>query len=274
MIEEGISKDSIKVTDLINSDLLISVNENQTKLSIRNSKGILSLFQEWDIKESESLWDLLSFSAADLNTCKSINILTHSEKYSIVPAEFYSEENNKDFLAQLILINNSLPVVSEYVKSANAYLIYQPFYTVVELLKNCPQQTKLQHHAGIFIQFEQERIQSDNYEVFIHFEVNSFNCIVFKEKKLIYSNNQSFITASDAIYFLLSIFQKIKLDTNEQVIIISGKIMPYSELYNTIFRFINKVGWFTSPASTLIDVKEDTAVPHLFSDLIRLSACV
>ncbi len=274
MIEEGISKNLNKQTDLINSDLLIAFTENKYKISVRDPQGILSLFQEWDLRESDTIWNLMLINSTDLDSCKSVNILTHSDIYTIVPAELYREENKKDFLAQLCLINNSLPVIAQTIKSSDAYIIYQPSITLFKLLKECPAQTKLFHHAGIFIEYEQERNRSDFNEVFIHFETNVFNCIVFKDKQLVYSNNQNFYSASDAVYFLLAIFQRINIDPNEQIVVLSGEVMPYSDLYNTIYRFIKNVEWFNVSVDPKIKYMENTSSPHLFSDLIRLSACV
>ncbi|HMG14331.1 MAG TPA: DUF3822 family protein [Saprospiraceae bacterium] len=272
MIEESISKDSIKASDLINSDLFISFNGTQSKLSVRKKDGILGNFQEWTFKESENILDLLSLGNADLEICKSIHLLTHFDQYTLIPAKFYDNSHNKDFLAQLSVLDNTLPIRADFIELVNAFIVYQLSSNELEFLKIWPKQTKVHHHAAIFIQYQLERIRSNKPEVYIHFEENNFNCIIFIDKQLVYSNNQGFYSASDAIYFILAIFQQLQLNTNEEPVIISGRIMPFSDLHNSILRFIKNVQWFTT-TEFKSNIIEDSNFPHLFSDLIRLSAC-
>lgn len=274
MIEESVLKNSIKQSDLVGSSLFISNAGTQLKLLIKNKQAKVCHAQEWTLQERDSIWDLLSLKASDLQLCHQIHVLTHFENYTLVPEALYSQSNQKDYLNQLTVIDNTLPVVADYIKSAKAYLVYQVSQNVLDFLKECPQHAILHHHAAIFIEYHQEKLISQPSEVYIHFEENLFNCIVFVNNQLVYSNNQSFLSSSDAIYFILAIFQRLGLDPNEQTIIISGRIMPYSDLYNTIMRFILNVQWFESNEDINISLQEDSSIQHLFSDLIRLSACV
>lgn len=274
MIEESVLKNSIKHSDLVGSSLFISNAGTQLKLFIKNKQGEISHAQEWTLQEKDSIWDLLSLKASDLQQCQSIQVLTHFETYTLVPEALYSPSNQKDYLNQLTVIENTLPVVADYIKSVRAYLVYQVSQNVLDFLKECPQHAKLHHHAAIFIEYQQESLKSQPSEVYIHFEENLFNCIVFVDNQLVYSNNQSFLSSSDAIYFILAIFQRLGLDPNEQPIILSGRIMPYSDLYNTIMRFVLNVQWFELNEEINLSLQEDTSTQHLFSDLIRLAACV
>ena len=274
MVEEGILKNIIESNDLINADLFIAVSTNSYKFGIAKSRNNLSILEEINISPQTNIWDQLSISPIDLNKCQDINIVTHSEVYTLVPAALYDEDHKIDYLLQLTNIENNVPVISDFIKEIDSYLIYQPSFKVLSLLNESPFLTRIHHHAAIMIKYEFTRVRSFQAHVYIHFENNCFNCVVIKNRQLIYSNSQKFVTASDAIYYILSIYQHNQLDPEEVELLISGKIMPYSELHNTLLRFIQKVEWFRTPPEVIMGSSGISRSDHLFADLIRLSLCV
>lgn len=101
---------------------------------------------------------------------------------------------------------------------------------------------EFQHiHTNLLQHFINRSAANGNREFFVHVAANHFEIIIIQNKKLLFFNSYEYQTPQDFIYYILFVMEQLKMDTQEQLVQLVGKINEQSELYHTVYRFIRNV---------------------------------
>ncbi len=128
------------------------------------------------------------------------------------------------------------------ISSSQMENIYVPYVAFNNYLLDKFGGFDFQHiHTNLVQHFISKSINNGTKEFFVHIGLNHFEIVIIENKKLIFFNSYEYQTPEDFIYYILFVFEQLKLNPQEQIIQLVGKIDKESELYQIVYKFIRNV---------------------------------
>jgi len=92
---------------------------------------------------------------------------------------------------------------------------------------------------------------------------NHFEIIVLQENKLLFFNSFEYQTPQDFIYYVLFVYEQLKLDTNNDTLHVFGMIDNQSDLYALAYTYIKNIT-FVKPTinSSVFNISDEIAQKH------------
>ena len=98
------------------------------------------------------------------------------------------------------------------------------------------------HYASLLINKFKQKCNVDNKKnIFLNFHHESFDIIVFNEKKLEFYNNFKCNSKEDNLYYILFIFSQLNLDTEKNKVACTGEISLSSGKYELLYKYIRNI---------------------------------
>lgn len=195
---------------------------------------------------SEVYFDLFDFNEQEFNRLISSEdffnftynknlFLVNSPYFTLVPSEFYDEDN----LDQLVTFNIQLPsgnliFKSEFIEKFDLYLVFAYPKTLENSLKKN------------FINFDVKFYLSKLFSTLI----NGFYCHVgeenimisfVKDDQLQFFNSFNYQSPEDVVYNILNVYQQLGLLSDKEALILSGKVSQDSSLFHLIFKYVKEI---------------------------------
>lgn len=102
---------------------------------------------------------------------------------------------------------------------------------------------RIRHHASAFIEsmmvFSKHNMLPK--QVFINVHATFFDMLVTENGVLLFYNSFAYKTAEDFIYFVLFVYEQLKLSPENNGIILSGGIMKNSGLYDLLYKYVRNI---------------------------------
>ena len=102
---------------------------------------------------------------------------------------------------------------------------------------------RIRHHASAFIEsmmvFSKHNMLPK--QVFINVHAAFFDMLITENGGLLFYNSFAYKTAEDFIYFVLFVYEQLKLSPENNGIILSGGIMKNSGLYDLLYKYVRKI---------------------------------
>lgn len=179
---------------------------------------------------------------------KTVNFYFASENNTLVPLDFFDKKNSKDFYNNNHTLNNGEEVQFNFIEHLQIYNLYSIPSILINFLVNLFPEVRLFHSTTSFLVYfvnYSKKISSQQKVIGINFNKSSFDIVVLKNQKISFYNSFNFKTDEDAIYFLLSVFKKLDLDSKRQEIYAQGEIEHGSKLYQYLLNFIPNTKFVT-----------------------------
>ena len=228
----------------------LQVNNGYTKLNLSEALASEELFKSRFKKVLISCFDL---------------------PYTIVPTAFFDETKKAEFLQFTTLIGKQDVFLHDEIHSIESKLIY----SIDESIKNILDKFFPNHHL---ICGTTQLIQSflpskkNKQSALIHFRKNAFD-LLLHQKKIIFCNSFSIITAEDVLYFLLSSIELNQFNPSEMEVFISGEIEKDSIWMKMIKKYFQTISYVTINDFQSDLLPFETDKQHQFSQLFNLSHC-
>ncbi len=177
----------------------------------------------------------------NLKTAENLKILWLSQKSVIIPKAFYQEEKQFQLLNFNTEINSDTDKILVNKLKTDDYNIFSVnkslFNLINDNIKSCKiynQGTLLIHSALFSNSSDKIKLQLDATNFFI-------DIVVSKKTKLIYRNTFIYKSASDLVFFVLNIFDKLKINIDKTEVYISGTIDSASPEIALLKNYIKKI---------------------------------
>ncbi len=217
-IELSLSGFSYSILDT-NTNTFIGFEHYGFKSPSNGYPGIIKIIK--DIKNKN---ELLS------KPYKNTYVLFTNEKSTLIPLELFREDKKETYLKFNHPITKEDIVLFEKLFNLKACNIFAVSGQLKEFLEKEFPGTKLGHHSGSLI--ENIIFQNNEKENNIYLHVSQdyyFDILFVKGKRLEFYNNFSYQNAEDFVYYILYVFQQLKLDTEKQKFTVLGNISKQSE---------------------------------------------
>jgi len=110
-------------------------------------------------------------------------------------------------------------------------------------------------------------------KIYLNIHSNIVQIVLMNGSKLIFSNNFSFLSEKDLLYYVMLVFDQFKLSPKEVTISLSGHVIKDSEIYKSLYKYIQTLEFNNTSPSISFGENFQGTPPHFFFDLFSLSLC-
>ncbi len=215
----------------------------------------------------DNIW--LEESTLSLSYSK-VQVAFAGPHYTIVPSRLYSEPDKAQYLLPLKTpATVSENIFADIVPSVDSQLVYSLPTDVVAFFKTTYNgKAQLYHAFSSLIEIYSKKAGAGK-EVFLNIRNHTVDAFFFDNKELIFSNQFTFQSDKDFLYYILLIFDKFQLNQMEVPVNISGTLSPDSTIYSQLYKYIQYLYFIDLPTSFSQDTDLQQHPGHLFFDVLH-----
>ncbi len=199
-----------------------------TPLNISNEKLIARHLKEW--LETE---DFLR------NPFKEVSVFIFSEKFTIIPNEFFSDEYSGDLASVLFEQNTDYTLIENKVESINAHLHFPVLTKIFEVLQLYFTNAQYFHPLTKLLQIPLF-INKRNRSVIITFK-NYFYLIVLRNNHLLLANSFQISHHNDLVYNIINTFQQLETARSETDLFIADVFTDNTEIIRLLKPYFENI---------------------------------
>lgn len=202
-------------------------------------------------------------------------VLFDTPKYTFIPSSFFDEATKEE----LFKFNHSLErnecLITNYLFSNSNYVVFSiPNYIKKWVEEKMPN-AKIYHQSVPFVEeimLNTKAIgQQDTIYTNIH---HSFIDIAFiKNSSLQLFNSFDIQSMNDFQYFLLNIYDQLKISPTDVPIVFSGFVRKNDEKVEQIKKFIKHLRFFSKPLHFHYSFHFENVEEHYFTNMLNLYQC-
>ena len=205
----------------------------------------------------------------------SVSVMVVSDKSTMVPLPLFIEQNIEKYFEFNHGLTDGDVLKYNKLKQSDAVIIY-PVPSVLEkiILARFPN-AKFYNQAKPFI----EKILIDNKnkgnetKVFVNVQREFFDILVINQTKIELYNSFRYKTESDFAFFILYVFDQLKLNPEETRLSICGEIPKDSPQAELIKTFLKEVSFEKYSTQSLYSYTLANVPAHRFYNLLNLYHC-
>ena len=246
------SNNQIKSTT---KDLSIQINLNGLSFCILNTENNniehleQILFPE--LKNTETVLDAVKHifnTHTELHQNFNNVTLTHQNIWqTLVPKALFNESLLTDYLKYNTKILKTDFIAYDELVNNEIVSVYIPFTNINNYVFDNFGSFTYKHQSTILIEsLELENKHNYNTKVYINFNTNSIDLIIFKAGKLELYNSFETFTQEDVIYYILFTFEQLQLNPETVDVSVIGIITEDDVNYNILYKYIRNVEIFKS----------------------------
>ncbi|MCD6565761.1 MAG: DUF3822 family protein [Bacteroidales bacterium] len=206
---------------------------------------------------------------------KSSSYFYITDKSTLVPSPLF----NKDKIKEYLMFNHPLEehnkIFYNQIKNAGTYTVYSIPVNICEILDKQFPGIKNYHQSVPFI--EQILLKNQpgefDFSAFINVTPGIFDIAVSQSKKLILYNQFRFRNENDFIYFVLNIFEQLKLSPEKTLLLLSGEITKTSKYYESLKKYIKSIRFEKRDNQFTYSYTFNQIAEHTFIPLQNLYSC-
>ncbi len=153
-------------------------------------------------------------------------IICFTEKFTIVPGEFYNFEKQNNIASFVIGNQQGYKVSDNYLPSVRGNLIFSIPETLLAVINEKFPNHHLLHPLTNIIHKLQEMNTVEKKDMMLLFGKKHFLLLLFMNGELLVANSYPFKHPNDVLYYVFSVLEKSKISRNEVNLITAGEIMP------------------------------------------------
>jgi len=243
-----------------------------------NFSSYLALINDKEIIQIQTLEhnssDSHNFSEDDFNSFSSVlqeftnfTVLYNAPKDTLIPTQSFDKSLAEKYIKFNFQSIDNETVLFDDIKNLDivqVYTIKNPFLQFFNA--KYPHCIIRNRKSALIEQVYQHAAQNEH--VYINTNNNSFDCIVIREKKLIFANTFTFNTAQNYIFYLMHTLKTLALNPETIQLYLSGSIESDSAIYNYIYKYVRHIQFIEKPEH--IAYKSDDLPFHYFYNLLIL----
>ncbi len=201
---------------------------------------------------------------------KTVQVAFAGPHYTIIPNRLYSEPDKAQYLLPLktpAIVSESIFV--DAVPSVDSQLIYSFPTDVVTFFKTTYDGKAQLHHSFSSLIDIYSKKAGTGKEVFINIRNYTVDAFFFDNKELIFSNQFSFQSDKDFVYYIMLLFDKFQLNQMEVPVTISGTLSADSKIYSQLYKYIQYLYFIDLPTAFSQDADLKQHPAHLFFDVLH-----
>jgi hypothetical protein len=215
---------------------LLSSTDNELKKSLNTQ---FSGKQQYDILLDNLKKSLLDF---DIKNVLDVKLIVNNKLSVLVPDEIFNKKLSIEYLKfNSEIFSNDTSEVDD-LSELNAKNIYVPYININNYLIDTFGSFEFYHYSSLFIKKVYKKIDCENcISFYASVRHNLLNLVIFKGRKLYYSNTFEYQTKEDLLYFLLFVMEQNKLVNNKTKIKLIGEKEDTNHHYTYLSKFVKNI---------------------------------
>ena len=204
---------------------------------------------------------------------KGSRLIFTSRKSTLVPDPLFNKENLKDYFSFNHALNDGIEqVIYNRIRNAEAYVVFAIPKYLPEIISKYLPSARLFHQSTPLIEniFLNRRNKKDQVTVYLNVSRSLFDIVVINNKKLSLYNCFSYRDESDLIYFVLYVFEQLKLDPEKTELYLSGIITRRSSHYENLRKYIKLIHFDSLNPQFTYSYTFNEIPSHTFLNLLNL----
>lgn len=255
------------IEDLHSSRLSVQVSLNGLSFLVLNPEvGKTIFFKEKKLIHSTTpeellmeLEELISENKILQNNFSEVAVTYSTAIYSLVPISLFDEAKASEYLKfnSKILANDY--IAHDVLENQEIVVVYVPFMNINNYLFERYGSFNYYHSISVLLKTILEKEKYSLPKMYLHFQQNSFDCLVLKNGTLQLCNTYSYKTAEDFIYYTLFCMEQLKLDPETLPVLLCGDIRKNDDTYKIAYTYIRDIEFVGSEMTSLkIEGEEET----------------
>jgi hypothetical protein len=275
--------EALKQADFTQFNLIFQVARDSASFCIFNSENRKFMSVESvEFEGAEPFQNLSalirSFSAEHQvlsRQFKSVQILYESNQSSLVPAPLFDEKEKESYSRFSFAGTDDHDILFDSIKNLDSYNLY----LIPKVLKNTLAEIFPEHnltsHSSILIEslLIMHRNSSDLKRIFINVRKFHLDIVIMDGRKLLYFNTFNYRSKEDFIYFVIFVMDQLKLNPEENELILSGFIDKNSKIFETIYKYVRIVSFQPRPNAFNYSYIFSDIPSHYYSNLFNFPLC-
>jgi len=207
---------------------------------------------------------------------KSVAVLFVTCNSVMVPDPLFKKESLKDYFDFNLDLPESQSIQSTKIERADSWSLFPVQTDILNILKDQFQNLNIFHQSAPFINniLSNFKNTDESTQTYVHLYGKFFDLVVFDKQKLQLYNCFSYRHVNDLLYYILYVFDQLKLPAESTTLLLSGKVTRQSSFFENLRRYVKKVDFakrdpFFKYSYTFSKVPE-----HTFLNLLNLYPCV
>lgn len=250
----------------------ILCSENGLSFSLLNKeKNKYVLIGHYKLSLDEPFEHLFEFLDRFDQIPDDVSLAFVDQRYTLIPKEIFNEADKDSYLKFLIkkpigpadhIILGEQVLVFESLENRFSWLFERIPH--IRLLNNA--QVNLQSH------FQQKAVNASFVSVQIFYE--TIEVCVQQKGKLTLLNTFNYSKQEDFLYFVLSVFDQLKLDPLETDLYLSGTLLKKGEEHQSLKQYIKNIHWDKKPEAYFYSYTFNAQEDHYNVSLFNQHLCV
>ena len=203
------------------------------------------------------------------NDFQEVRVLFSNELYSLVPEQWFREENASDYLKFNARILETDFVAQDTLAEEGLVNVYIPFTNINNYFFDRYGEFEYQHCISVlvreFLKINQD--QKSGTRVYLNRNTSGYDLIIIRKNKLLFTNSFMCDTKEDFIYYLLFTAEQLELDPEEFELILLGNITENSDYYNITYTYIKNISFLKTSFGYNFDLKTNVPKGYKFFTL-------
>lgn len=203
-----------------------------------------------------------------------VKLAVKSQHFTVVPSTYFSAENAAHYLTLATgTPSNKYSINHHLFKELEAVMVFGAEKQLVERLRSTypSQDVGIISQGSAFVEGVQ-RVDAGSYyrSMYLLVDRRHVSVVVMEDRKLILYNRFAYQTSDDIVKYILTVFQKLKMDQNETKVTVWGNIPEQSDQYAALYRYIRELTYGTKPNFLKFSHVFDEAPDHQYFDLYSM----
>lgn len=210
--------------------------------------------------------------------CSSSSIVWVHNSAMLVPSAFFSQELLRDYLTHQNLMKPGERPSSDFIKNNDCYSIYAADSNDYYVLKEKYPHAVFRHHSSIFVEYllalHPPQAGYNKNEVHVYVFPGYMDVVALQAGELILYNRYYIQTANDFTYFLLWVYEELKLKTEDTSCIFYGDITEKSDMYGLALKYIKNIRMAEKTTRFSFASKLEKLPAHSYYSLFMQYLCI
>ncbi len=197
------------------------------------------------------------------DTFSNISVVYSTAVYSLVPAPLFDETKASEYLKfnAKILANDYM--AHDLLEPQNLVVVYVPLMNINNFFFEKYGSFNYYHSISILLQTILGMEVYSLPKMYLHFQKNTFDCVVTKNGTLQLCNTYSYKTPEDFIYYALFCMEQLRLDPETLPVVICGEIDKEDENFKIAYTYIRHLDFAGEKLSKSLQIKDCKTHNHI-----------
>ncbi len=194
--------------------------------------------------------------------------------FSLIPKRLYDPTQKALYLKNLTAGAENMQLFSDSIETLEIQNVFGIKPSVENtLLQHFPNAGLHHCHSALILGFHSLAAKQKNSTVFLNVQHRNLQILAFEGDKLLLCNSFRFRHPNDFIYYVMMVYDQLRLDPEEVAAGLAGQIVEDSRIYHLLYRYIRHLYKIRPPEYLQFGKQFASTARHFHFDLYSILLC-